>query len=222
MFKKFTVKEDVASNTIIKSSTQRAIRTKLCQQFPALNQPIQIIPEQEEEDEDSEDDNDDKPVKNQAEDPSAVNNDQLITLLESLWPKKESLNLLKCREHVSILVCKKTPLFFQHFDGPYFPTLKLLHQYPTLLPQVQVDKGAIKFVLSGANIMCPGLTSAGAKLPEDLPSQTPVAVHAEGKSSACAIGFTQKSSKDMIAINKGIGVDNVHWLGDDLWLIDEI
>jgi predicted ribosome-associated RNA-binding protein Tma20 len=22
--------------------------------------------------------------------------------------------------------------------------------------------------------------------------------------------------------NKGVGVDNVHWLGDDLWLIDEI
>lgn len=28
----------------------------------------------------------------------------------------------------------------------------------------QVDKGAIKFVLSGANIMCPGLTSPGAVL----------------------------------------------------------
>ena len=29
---------------------------------------------------------------------------------------------------------------------------------------MQVDKGAIKFVLSGANIMCPGLTSPGAKM----------------------------------------------------------
>lgn len=28
----------------------------------------------------------------------------------------------------------------------------------------QVDKGAIRFVLSGANIMCPGLTSKGAKM----------------------------------------------------------
>lgn len=28
----------------------------------------------------------------------------------------------------------------------------------------QVDKGAIRFVLSGANIMCPGLTSPGAKM----------------------------------------------------------
>jgi PUA domain protein len=37
---------------------------------------------------------------------------------------------------------------------------------PFLLPHQQVDKGAIKFILSGANIMCPGLTSPGAKLIE--------------------------------------------------------
>ena len=43
----------------------------------------------------------------------------------------------------------------------------LIHLYvpdPFILPHQQVDKGAIKFVLSGANIMCPGLTSPGAKL----------------------------------------------------------
>ena len=33
-----------------------------------------------------------------------------------------------------------------------------------MLPHQQVDNGAIKFILSGANIMCPGLTSPGAKL----------------------------------------------------------
>jgi len=35
---------------------------------------------------------------------------------------------------------------------------------PFILPHMQVDKGAIRFVLSGANIMCPGLTSPGAKM----------------------------------------------------------
>lgn len=37
------------------------------------------------------------------------------------------------------------------------PTLRLYHKYPVFLPKQQVDKGAIRFVLSGANIMCPGL-----------------------------------------------------------------
>lgn len=35
----------------------------------------------------------------------------------------------------------------------------------------QVDKGAIRFVLSGANIMCPGLTSPGAQMTE-VPKDT--------------------------------------------------
>lgn len=35
----------------------------------------------------------------------------------------------------------------------------------------QVDKGAIRFVLSGANIMCPGLTSPGAMM-TDVPKET--------------------------------------------------
>ena len=38
---------------------------------------------------------------------------------------------------------------------------------------MQVDKGAIKFLLSGANVMCPGLTSPGARM-TDVQSETVV------------------------------------------------
>lgn len=34
-----------------------------------------------------------------------------------------------------------------------------------MLPRMQCDKGAIKFVLNGSNIMCPGLTSPGGSMP---------------------------------------------------------
>ena len=37
---------------------------------------------------------------------------------------------------------------------------------------MQVDKGAIKFILSGANIMCPGLTSPGARMDVELPEES--------------------------------------------------
>lgn len=50
-------------------------------------------------------------------------------LLEKIWPKKEDITLVKfSREHVSFLVLHGRPLFFQHFDGPYCPTLHLVHQ----------------------------------------------------------------------------------------------
>lgn len=39
---------------------------------------------------------------------------------------------------------------------------------PDMMPKIQVDKGAIKFILSGADIMCPGLTSAGGRISSDL------------------------------------------------------
>ena len=89
-------------------------------------------------------------------------------------------------------------LFFNHFDGPYFPNLKLLHRYPQILPHLQVDRGAIKFVLNGADIMCPGLTSKGAKMPEvDIPASKVVALMAEGKEHAVAIGLTKLSTTEM-------------------------
>lgn len=54
-------------------------------------------------------------------------------------------------------------------------TLHFIHFIldPLILPQQQVDKGAIKFLLSGANVMCRGLTSPGAKL-AGLPKGTVV------------------------------------------------
>lgn len=110
-------------------------------------------------------------------------------------------------DHIEIIVnAAGDLLFFRQREGPWMPTLRLLHkckQYlptinrtkqslinrklisnkillyftiyfastqnlnildPFFLPMEQVDKGAIRFVLSGANIMCPGLTSKGAKM----------------------------------------------------------
>lgn len=42
------------------------------------------------------------------------------------------------------------------------------------MKKLQVDRGAIRFVLAGANIMCPGLTSPGGFLDEDVGAEYPV------------------------------------------------
>lgn len=47
---------------------------------------------------------------------------------------------------------------------------------PSMMPKMQVDYGAIKFVLRGSNIMCPGLTSPGGRM-EDIPAGTVVVSH---------------------------------------------
>ena len=66
-----------------------------------------------------------------------------------------------------------------------------------MMPRLQVDKGAIRFILGGANIMCPGFTSKGGWLPEALDAETPVAIYAEGKQHALGIGLTKMSVQQM-------------------------
>ena len=58
---------------------------------------------------------------------------------------------------------------------------------------------AIKFVLKGADVMCPGLTSRGGRLDVKVAAETPVAIQAEGKEHAVAIGITKLSTDDMSA-----------------------
>lgn len=77
---------------------------------------------------------------------------------------------------VQLVIINSHILFFQERDGPWFPTLRLLHQYPDMMPKLRADKGAIKFVLSGANIMCPGLTSPGATIHDEVRCCCPAAV----------------------------------------------
>ena len=93
------------------------------------------------------------------------------------WPKKDCpARLVKCHEKIELLVVNNEPLFFKQRDGPWLPNLHVLHRFPFMLPIQIVDKGAIKFILSGAHIMCPGITSPGAFLNHDTPKGTPVQV----------------------------------------------
>jgi PUA domain protein len=96
---------------------------------------------------------------------------------------------------------------------------------PSCLPKVGIDRGAIRFLLAGAHMMCPGMTSKGGYLPpaEDaLPAETAVAIFAEGKENAVGVGITKLSTEEMRKVNKGVGVETMTYLGDDLWRVQKI
>ncbi|PKI85435.1 Tma20p [Malassezia vespertilionis] len=133
-------------------------------------------------------------------------------LLEKIWPKKEPIMVAKFK------CCRPTPLTPD----------------PMLLPSIQVDRGAIKFLLSGANVMSPGLTSAGGRLPDPSKGEKPlkkgdaVGIQCQGKDHQVAVGVMQLDSEEIRLQGKGIAVDNVHYIGgtyackltaDDLWAI---
>ncbi|SCQ16373.1 cell cycle regulator protein, putative [Plasmodium ovale] len=141
---------------------------------------------------------------------------KLEEFIEDIFPKKGPLFLGKCTNHITIIIGNNEVLFFQIRNGPWIPNLKLLHKYPFIMPQMQVDKGAIKNVLRGSNIMCPGVTSPGGKI-DDVEANTVVQIRAENKQFACAVGITTMSSKEIMEINKDICIENIHYLNDGLW-----
>lgn len=145
----------------------------------------------------------------------------LESVIDDIIPKKSQAILIKCEDKISLYSVDGEVLLFQHFDD-LIPMLRTVHKYPQCFPSVQVDRGAIKFVLSGANVMCPGLTSPGAKLPEEnLDVDTIVTIYAEGKENALAIGKLTMSTDDIKSKNKGVGIELLHYLGDGLWNLDE-
>ncbi|KAF2265448.1 translation machinery-associated protein-like protein [Lojkania enalia] len=158
--------------------------------------------------------------------------------IEDIMPKKEQLDLVKLPDRVSLYALGSTPLFFQHMDDPLLPHLTLIHRYPTLFHRLRVDRGAIRFVLSGATLMVPGLTSPGGRLPSDTPDKggqvseegrygteelepgTVVVIEAEGKENACFVGTLKMGTAEMKKVKKGQACEGGHYLGDGLWSLN--
>ena len=142
--------------------------------------------------------------------------------LENILPKKGML-IGKAQDGMQLIIVNNVILFFSiDKDGPFFPTLRLLHQYPSMMQRMQVDKGAIRFILGGANIMCPGFTSPGGSLPVPIAANQPVAIYAEGKEHALSVGITKMSTEQIKTVNKGIAVDSLHYLLDELWQLKSL
>lgn len=152
--------------------------------------------------------------------------------IDEIMPKKEQLDLVKIPDRVSLYCNGRTPLFWQHMDDPIIPHLTVIHQYPWCFNRVRIDRGAIRFVLSGAALMVPGLTSPGGRLPggadmeewandgKELEAGDVVVVDAEGKDNACMVGVLKMGSKEMKEKKKGPGIENGHYVGDGLWKLD--
>ena len=164
----------------------------------------------------------------------------LAPYADEVLPKKASLLSIKLPERAVLYVLDTEPLFFESgkpgSDIPLLPHLRLVHRFPQAFPSIRIDRGAIRYVLGGATLMAPGLTSAGGRLPEprttdndidcrddegrwsrELAAGEPVVIMAEGKQEACAVGLLVAGTKEVKDKGKGPVVEDAHFLGDGLW-----
>ncbi|MHA1595364.1 MAG: DUF1947 domain-containing protein [Candidatus Baldrarchaeia archaeon] len=93
------------------------------------------------------------------------------------------------------------------------PTLIALQKGVISLEEVTVDRGAVPYVLRGADVMVPGII----KFPKDVERGRIVAVKGEDLASPIAVGITLMDYNEFSSSNKGKAVKNIHHLGDKLW-----
>ena len=94
-----------------------------------------------------------------------------------------------------------------------FLTLRGFLSHPCERRFVEVDHGAIPYLMNGADCMVAGIHNADEAIKEgDL-----VWVRDQEHKRPLAIGWATKDGTSLIQELKGKGIKNLHWVGDELW-----
>ena len=81
------------------------------------------------------------------------------------------------------------------------------------MPAVRIDDGAVKYILKGADVMRPGISSYDDWGDKDRL----VIVRDQAKGRGLAVGRSMVASSEMQSLSKGACVKNVHHAGDKAW-----
>ncbi|MEK6937424.1 MAG: DUF1947 domain-containing protein [Nanoarchaeota archaeon] len=111
-----------------------------------------------------------------------------------------------------LVLINKQPWFF-YYGEKLVPTLKLLQTYLGLLKKIVVDMGAVKFMISGADVMRPGIKEIAAGINKD----DFVVIMDVNNHKPLAVGIAQLSGTEMQAATSGKVIKNIHYVGDELW-----
>mmetsp|Transcript_7118 Transcript_7118/g.8014 ORF Transcript_7118/g.8014 Transcript_7118/m.8014 type:complete len:182 (-) Transcript_7118:37-582(-) len=139
--------------------------------------------------------------------------------IEDIIPKGVKLTEAKLKgvSHVKIYFLAEDVLFYQARNNVFVPHLKLLHKYPGMMKHMQCDKGGIKHIIGGSSVMSPGITSEGGEIDEEAEVGEVVAIMAQGKRHAMAIGIMAMDPETIIKDNKGIAIEVETYITDALW-----
>lgn len=102
---------------------------------------------------------------------------------------------------------------FIEYDGYLFPTVRGALEYMPPKKVVTVDMGAVKFVVNGADVMSPGITTADSSIQKD----DLVVIVEEMHKKPLAIGRALISGDEMAAADSGKAIKSLSYVGDALW-----
>lgn len=125
--------------------------------------------------------------------------------------KNKKMELVETDEINDLILVNGEPLLFLIKDKPFLTVKGALKVKPTK-KKVVIDMGAVKHVSSGANVMCPGITSATS----DIKKDDFVVIVDELHDKAIAVGKALISGDEMVA-NQGKAIKCIHYVGDKIW-----
>jgi PUA domain protein len=115
-------------------------------------------------------------------------------------------------EEYSLILVDGKPLLFE-IEGHLFPTVRGALEMGLQKRVVTVDKGAIRFVSNGADIMAPGVIAADPEIKEgDF-----VIIVEETHRKPLAIGKALIGGAEMVEATSGKAIKSITHVGDKLW-----
>ncbi|AKB83273.1 tRNA-guanine(15) transglycosylase [Methanosarcina barkeri 3] len=130
---------------------------------------------------------------------------------ELSYLEDKTLEKITLEEYSLILVDGK-PLLFE-IEGHLFPTVRGALEMGLQKRIVTVDKGAIRFVSNGADIMAPGVAAADPEIKKgDF-----VIIVEETHQKPLAIGKAIMGGPEMVEATSGKAIKSITHVGDKLW-----
>jgi len=116
-------------------------------------------------------------------------------------------------EGLKIIIVDKEPVAAE-VNGRLIPLLQwLLKRKDIRLPKIVVDKGAVKPISSGADVMAPGVVDVVGRV-----NAGDIAIVVdETYGMPIAVVVTLFSGDDIKRLNRGKVAENIHHVGDSLW-----
>ncbi len=130
---------------------------------------------------------------------------------EMVLPKIKNLKIYELKDGAAIIVGEGlVALKIGQTFLPFLSDTETLKKFPS----ATVDMGAVKFMCDGANVMRPGIRSF-----TEFEKGQLVCIVEESQKKFLAVGRALVSSEEMKTMNKGIVIENLHYISDTYWEI---
>jgi len=133
-----------------------------------------------------------------------------------IFPKKARIEVIQTDAGDTLYAVNNVLKLWKSKEG-YIPVLTLLLNRQVDLKKIVVDKGAIRYVANGADIMRPGITHIEPSIKKgDI-----VVIVDENHDRALAIGKAMFNADQMQETKTGKVVKNLHTIQDNVWKFEK-